>query len=114
MALENLDQKRARFAWECANNPANCNDEYKNSVKKLLPMIQANGLIGALSYFNAKGGKSAIVYNHIQQWLQNQRYVTGQPQLIQQLLDKDSMEIMDITREVVAVNGWLKRMVDCQ
>lgn len=77
-------------------------------------MIQANGIIAALTYFNAGGVETKKIFQQIKQWLCEQRYISSQTEMIQQLLTLNSMQIMDITREVVSLNGWLKRMVDCQ
>lgn len=108
MALENLDQKRAKFAWDCANRTKT--DDYTNSVKKLLPMIQANGLIAALTYI--KGESQNQIYKDLLHWFTSMEQLPQNTDLIWHLVNQRSKSVMQFTSETVKVLGWIKRMSD--
>lgn len=111
MALESMDLKRAEFATKkvLAQN----NAEYKNSVKKMLPLVQSSGLIAALAFSKAKGEKMGEVYNDVIEWLKKEdhfRENANEP--LAELVTYDSQKILRITKETIAFLGWMKRMAD--
>ena len=48
--IENLDQIRARNAWNACNGRTFSNADGGEVVKKLSPMIRENGMLGALAF----------------------------------------------------------------
>lgn len=108
MALENMNLKRAKYALSLLSGK---NNEYKNAVKKLLPLIRNNGLIAALAFYKANANHSNV-YRDVSNWLKGQGMI--QRDAVQELVQKDSLEVLRITKEAEAFTGWLKRLADSE
>ncbi|HHN48429.1 MAG TPA: type III-B CRISPR module-associated protein Cmr5 [Bacteroidales bacterium] len=108
MALENMNLKRANFALNLLSGKSS---EYKNAVKKLLPLIRNNGLIAALAFYKADK-KHKNVYRDVSTWIKKQGMI--ERDAVRELVQKDSLEVLRITKEVEAFTGWLKRLADSE
>lgn len=107
--MENQDLKRAKFAAEKAKGQ---NEDYKNSVKKMIPLVQSGGVIAALAYAKGKDANKEV-YNNIVEWLKIEGKISSnENRAISELVEKNSLEILHITKETMAVLSWLKRMAD--
>lgn len=106
MALENMNLKRANYALSLLSGK---NSEYKNAVKKLLPLIRNNGLIAALAFYKAN---QQNVYRDVSNWIKGQGMI--ERDAIRELVQKDSLEVLRITKEAEAFTGWLKRLADSE
>lgn len=115
--MESLDLKRARFAVEKINSVAQSGsynaDSYKTAIKKIIPMIHANGVIAALAYGNGKGGEMEVVTQTIFEWFQKDELRMGREiGNIQDLTKLNSREVLHVTKEAMSILNWLNRMAE--
>lgn len=131
--IKEIEQGRARFAYECAEEGKNLGSnssteesskeakEYKSYVKKLPTLIKTNGLAAALAFAFSKGSKEGkldkklawgLLYNHIEAWLlkdSKQLIAFKENGLKYQLVKVDSYTYRATTIEVLAFLSWLRR-----
>lgn len=120
-----LERGRAKYAYDCAIEGRGIvkHKEYKQYVKKTLPMIKTNGLGATLAFIKSKSdpneqAKGYAYYKlneHLKCWL-------NQGSLISVNIDDDlvkaiisietSAEYRAITIEVLAFLKWLRRFVE--
>ncbi len=121
-----LEQGRAAFAYECAEEGAKLDKkkEYKSYVKKMPMLIKTNGLGAAIAFAFAKGSKSGVpsktdpwglLYLQLERWLLNDSKTLikfESNKLAQKLTIIDSTQYRGVTVEVIAFLSWLKRFAD--
>lgn len=70
-ASTGLDQRRAKYAWECVQN---CKSDYVNLAKSAPALVMSNGLMQTLAFYKAKDkAHHRALCEHICGWL-HQRY----------------------------------------
>lgn len=120
--LRNLEQDRAKYAWECVQEVKKESDQlqknYNSYVKKAPTLIQANGLPNVLAFYynKLKKGEEAyeLLYKHIANWNQLKR-LTNNKDILQWILnDASSLEIFQVTKEIIALLNWMKRFADAE
>lgn len=121
-----LEQGRAAFAFECAENGAKLDKkkEYKSYVKKMPALIQTNGLGAALAFSFAKGSKSGtiqensawgVIYAQIEEWLlKDEKHLIDFQKngLMKALTNAQSPTYRAVTIEILAFLSWVKRFAE--
>lgn len=123
--VRNLAQERAAFAydevkkyleeWKKDKKYEKAPKEFKSHIKDVPMMIKTNGLSAAFAFVFSKKDKSdyAAIQDITHSWLKNQAFVAGQSnQLYESLLKLDSWKHRMVTKEILALFTWLKRMAD--
>lgn len=117
--MKNLEQIRAKNAWEAASNPENFKGKNEGeTVKKVPTMIRDNGLLGALAFAmeSSDGYKETFtaIIKHLQD--ENVQRYPGQnrcnlEEFFKYLIEHDSATLRDITSETMAYLNYLRRFV---
>ncbi len=115
-----LEQQRARYAWECIQNVQS--EEFKGkygSLARKVPMlILTNGLGQMLAFLKAKGNSEHItLFNHLSHWVLKQvapASTTSNQDLLQWVLENDSVAYRQATVEALAFLVWLKRFAEAE
>lgn len=124
-----LEQKRANFAYDKANEAKNDLGEkakdYKSYVKKMPMYIKTNGLAAALAFAFSKGFKNGepqknkawgCLYLQIREWLKDYAEhlidIKEEDRLMDCLKKVSSSEYRAISIEVLGLLMWLKRFAD--
>jgi len=125
-----LEQKRARYAWDCISELKNNKDnevkkKYRSYVKDASALIQINGLGNVLAFYRSKikrgesdpspdGMAYSFLYNHINGWIKEKaseindalEWITSE--------NTSSMDVFRITMEVISLLEWLKRFAEAE
>lgn len=113
--IENLDQIRAKNAWNACNGTTFSNADGGEIVKKLSPMIRENGMLGALAFALAKLDRDAEgfikAFNAITVHLNSIGKIkaSSATALQLELLDCDSLKLRDVTAETMLYLDYLRR-----
>ena len=123
--IKGLEQGRAKFAYECANQvPKELKESYRSHVKSFPMLVKTNGLGSALAFLFSKRDKEQGVYkrigNDIVNWLKKdekyKNYGLGKlsdlKSLTEGVIEIDSPEYRALTIEVLAFFSWLRRFAD--
>ena len=113
--IENLDQLRAKNAWNACNGKTFSNADGGEVVKKLSPMIRENGILGALAFALAKKERQAEGFVNAFNAVCQHLYMLGKvkassaQQLQLELLECDSLKLRDVTAETMLYLNYLRR-----
>lgn len=117
--INQLEQGRAKFAYECANNAGQNNKEYRSYAKKFPMMIKSSGLGAALAFAFSKkktGNAWELLYNDIDSYLrENKRFLLGDNpdmELSDLVISLDSQQYRMLTIEILAFLTWLRRFAE--
>jgi len=120
MALRTLDQRRAAYAWDAVYGLTEGWREYRDLVRKLPAMIQANGLGQTLAFLMTNASKR-VLYRHLEAWLCQRAPAPvyppdagARPDLMRALSQGDSLTLRRATREAQALAVWLKRFAEAR
>jgi len=106
-----IENGRANAAYKMCNEQRNSMREYRTRVKDLPSMIQVNGLAPAIAFlYSKRRGAYRRLYSDIESWLISQNLI--QANLMESLTRMDAMRYRQVTVEVMALLGWMKRFVD--
>jgi CRISPR-associated protein Cmr5 len=109
---QTLEQKRARFAWERAQEGIGAhNGDYINDAKGLPALIMNSGLMQVMAFLHAKGGRHETLGKHLRDWLHD-RYQTPADfnEFMKKLLEMEPRRFQDITAEALAWLKWLRQI----
>ncbi len=123
---QTLQQQRANHAWkaicEVENSPSQCRKEYGSLVRGLPAMIQRDGLGPVLAFLNAKAkdvkvSAHRLAFTHVGTWVY--AHLTGNrekqaPDVMQWLMELDSVAYRRATSEAQAYLLWLKRFAEAK
>jgi CRISPR-associated protein Cmr5 len=120
---QTLDQQRAAFAWECAQQGiARFNKEYMALAKGAPALIMNSGLMPALAFYSAKSDASKLLLDDLIRglssriWKQNLKAGQGNQvfsQFMQTLQQRtDSSGYMRATDEALEILKWIRQFVD--
>lgn len=114
LQAEDLDnsKKLEIFAYACAENAKGIGAEYKGHAKSLPMMIRANGLGATLTYLKSKDKDKSFVrlYSDLGRYLQTKSTKLTTPlNVADDILDCDSHETKELTKEAVRFLSWLRR-----
>jgi len=120
-----LERGRAKYAYDCAIEGKGIakHKEYKQYVKKTLPMIKTNGLGATLAFIKSKSevkqeskGYAYFTLNeHLKSWLSQGGLINinTDDDLVKAVIStQTSAEYRAITIEVLAFLKWLKRFAE--
>lgn len=113
--IENLDQIRAKNAWNACNGTTFSNADGGEVVKKLPPMIRENGMLGVLAFALAKMDCDAdgfinafnAVCLHLN--MLGKVRASSAKDLQTELLECDSLKLRDVTAETMLYLDYLRR-----
>lgn len=118
MALQrlNIEQKRAKAAFEYADNAASSKN-YGSYAKKMPMHILNNGLANALAFAYSKSDWQQL-YKDVEKWLKEDepqgliksKFVNNKS-LMQVIIELNDSELRQVTNEVLALFSWLRRFV---
>lgn len=119
---ENIDQKRARFAWEKVTG----DKEYANLAKGLPALIMQSGLMSVLAFLKEKGkDHHEDLLNHICDWL-NDRFparIVGKDfdSVMRALMGNSDIDPADhalfyrmATEETLALLRWIRQFASAK
>ncbi len=113
--METLEQKRARYAWQCVLERRDIYSQ--RGIVKGLPLLLFNGgLIQSLAYLHSKEEYKAIGDDVIK-WLhkrfpQDISSDSDYSRFMEQITKLDSPTFQLVTQEAVALLKWLRQFVD--
>ncbi len=122
---KDLDRSRAMHAWNSIQS-VKCQTyktEYGRLARKIPTLIQVNGLAQTLAFFKAKGKENdpksrkeqfVQVFNHLSEWICNNRLEPGTGDLLDRVLQMDSNKYRFVTNEALAFLQWLKRFAEAE
>ena len=123
--IKGLEEGRAKFAYECANQiPQKLKESYKSHVKSFPMMVKTNGLGASLAFLFSKRDKEKEIYkmvgNSIVDWLKKdekyKNYGLGKlsdlKSLTEGVVGINSPEYRALTIEVLAFFNWLRRFAE--
>jgi len=121
---QTLGQKRARQAWEDVQSVVNRADDFKKKygslARKVLTLIQTNGLGQTLAFLRAKGKDDPadahnVLFKHLSQWTMSQVAPNaGSQNLLEWVLQTYSNNYRWATAEALAYLAWLKRFAEAE
>ncbi|MGB9878112.1 MAG: type III-B CRISPR module-associated protein Cmr5 [bacterium] len=112
MPIKNRTQEIANFALEKARGQKQ-NPEYKRYVRRLPSLLLRNGLALTLAFLKSKGGTHSEIYNHIQEWFKERRFLK-ENDLLKGLLETDALTYRSWSREALELATWLHRMAEAE
>ncbi|HDN82932.1 MAG TPA: type III-B CRISPR module-associated protein Cmr5 [Candidatus Altiarchaeales archaeon] len=130
--LRSLEQKRAKYAWECiqkVRGNIEQEDKYKSYVRSAPSYIQINGLGNTLAFYKSKfeadlrkkgenelsADKRAykLLYDHLNGWRKELR---GGKDILEWIRDENTSSLMvfQATKEIIALLNWMKRFAEAE
>ncbi|MDR0736142.1 MAG: type III-B CRISPR module-associated protein Cmr5 [Zoogloeaceae bacterium] len=113
--MATLEQERAQFAWECAQESIGAHNgdygDYVNDTKGLPALIMNSGLMQVMAFLHEKGGRHETLGKHLRDWL-HERYQTPADfnEFMEELLAMEPRRFQDITAEALAWLKWLRQI----
>lgn len=118
MAMQTLDQQRAKFAWEQATAARRSNGEfekYKNLAKGAPALVMGSGLMSALAFWQSRKEDSAkLLLGDVLKWLKGRGRVNSAQfdDAMGAFTAMSSADYMATTDEVLALLRWLRQCAD--
>jgi len=130
--LRSLEQKRAKYAWECiqkVRGNIEQEDKYKSYVRSAPSYIQINGLGNTLAFYKSKfeadlrkKGENELsadnrayklLYDHLNEWRKELR---GGKDILEWIRDENtsSLGVFQATKEIIALLNWMKRFAEAE
>lgn len=114
-AKPTLEQQRAQFAWNCAQEGTQVGgEEYRNLAKAAPALIMNNGLMQTLAFYQEKGKpQHRTLASHLRRWVFQRAGGTGadpgfQP-MMQALLNAAPADYRRATDEALLVLRWIRQ-----
>lgn len=87
---------------------------YKSYVKKLPSLIQVNGLGQTLAFCMQKKKEYKEIYDDLCGWISqtHPELVSTDGIFVQQIIQLDSKNYRDVTREILALLNWMRKFAD--
>lgn len=117
----NINQERAKAAWDYANRPNKKGSNYSSNAKKLPMYVINTGILNTMAFaYNKSDWKQ--LYEDIQDWFlkEPQELIKGKlasnaskgdKAFIETLLELNDNELRQVKSEVLALFTWLRRFV---
>ena len=105
-----IEQERASFCIE-ERKKFKDDKKFKTNTKRFPELIVSNGLIPALAFYKAKEERKRV-YNILNKWLKNKKYITNDA--LEELVNADVDRLRLVTVEALALATWLKRVVEVE
>ncbi len=112
MTRVTMEQKRARDAWEKAEEGLHQHGkDYVNEAKGLPALIMNSGLMQVMAFLEQKGGRHATLGRHLRQWLHQSRNTPEDfNEFMEAMMQADSRNFQAVTTEAFAWLRWLRQM----
>jgi CRISPR-associated protein Cmr5 len=109
---ETLEQRRARHAWQKAQEGIQKHGkDYVNVAKGLPALIMNSGLMQTLAFLHQKGGAHEQLAGHLRDWLHDHlRTPRDFENCMQALFVAQARDFQRITTESLAWLKWLRQM----
>lgn len=109
---QTLEQKRAQFAWKCAQEGIRAHGkDYVNDAKGLPALIMNSGLMQVMAFLHEKGGRHETLGQHLRAWLQKQCKTPADFKgFMQTLLGMEPRPFQNVTTEALAWLKWLRQI----
>jgi len=111
------EQERAAKAWDLITQEVkgkNFADKYSSYVKSASTLIQTNGLINTLAFYNSKGENAHIkLLSHLQIMVTADTGIT-MTNLLEKLRECNVNEYRNFTKSALANLIWLKRFAEAE
>jgi len=107
------EQKRARQAWSMARKGVAAHGtDYVNDAKGLPALIMNSGLMQVMAFLQGKGGRHAVLGQHLRDWLHQQCDTPPDfGPFMETLADmRDAREFQRVTTEALAWLKWLRQL----
>jgi CRISPR-associated protein Cmr5 len=109
---QTLEQKRAQYAWQKAQEGiARHSKDYVNDAKGLPALIMNSGLMQVMAFLHEKGSRHETLGQHLRGWLHLQ---CGTPvvfeEFMQELLTMEARPFQALTTEAFAWLKWLRQI----
>ena len=110
-----LEQKRAQFAWGCAQSGVGAADEkYRNLAKAAPAMIMNNGLMQTLAFLNSKNERHhQELARHLRCWIMKRAGGNGQDPgfqlMMEGLLRAEPANYRQATDEALLILRWVRQ-----
>lgn len=112
MGVAQLDQLRAKHAWETVKK-GKSDKNFKRHAKKTPARIVASGLGQAIAFLNAKSDKPDLV-TELTDWLLAKRRLSKETVLIQAIINGDANFLRRATDETLAYLAWVNRFAESE
>lgn len=109
----NTEQRRAQHAWNKAREGVReFSKDYVNGAKGLPALIMNSGLMQVMAFLHGKGGRHAMLGEHLRDWLHHQ---CGTPAEFGFCMDylaqlEDTRRFQALTAEAFAWLKWLRQV----
>lgn len=119
--INKLEQGRSATAYEYVKNTGSKNKEYKALVKKIPMYIKTNGLGNTFAFIQSKAEKNEhykLAYEQTTAWLKTEQNklisqkLNEYENLVEALINIDSLQYRMVTVEVLAFFNWLRRFAE--
>jgi CRISPR-associated protein Cmr5 len=108
---QTLEQKRAQFAWKCAQEGIEANKDYINDAKGLPALIMNSGLMQVMAFLHEKSGRHEMLGKHLRGWLHQQCGTSADfDGFMRELLDMNPRPFQNVTTEALAWLKWLRQI----
>ncbi|MGA7979378.1 MAG: type III-B CRISPR module-associated protein Cmr5 [Chromatiaceae bacterium] len=107
------EQKRAQHAWRKAQEGVSHHGkDYVNDAKGLPALIMNSGLMQVMAFLHGKGGRHALLGQHLRDWLHEHANTPKDFEgFMQHLVEMDdARRFQAITTEAFAWLKWLRQM----
>lgn len=120
-----LDQQRAGYAWEKAEEASHLIYEYTNLAKSVASLIMNSGLMQTLAFLQAKSSRDHPQYEvllvHLTKWM-GMRFMSrakdapppGFAIVMQGMYQMDSSTYMQVSNEMMALLRWIRQLADAR
>jgi CRISPR-associated protein Cmr5 len=109
---QTLEQKRAQFAWECAQKGIHAHGkDYVTDAKGLPALIMNSGLMQVMAFLREKRGRHEVLGQHLRDWLHQQCKTPADfNDFMRALLDMNPRPFQNVTTEALAWLKWLRQI----
>ncbi|MCK2088272.1 type III-B CRISPR module-associated protein Cmr5 [Thauera aromatica] len=114
-AAVTLEQRRAQFAWHCAQEGTQvAGDEYRNLAKAAPALIMNNGLMQTLAFYQDKGKPQHLALAaHLRRWIMQRAGGNGQDPgfqpMMEALLRAQPGQYRQATDEALLILRWIRQ-----
>ncbi len=110
-----LEQQRAQFAWQCAQEGVQvAGAEYRNLAKAAPALIMNNGLMQTLAFYQDKGKPQHLTLAaHLRRWIMQRAGGNGQDPgfqpMMEVLLRTQPDQYRQATDEALLILRWIRQ-----
>ncbi|GAB4375327.1 MAG: hypothetical protein Kow0042_20670 [Calditrichia bacterium] len=122
--IQTLENNRAKFAFEEIKKirdklTEKQRKEFKSWAKKIAVMVKMNGLGQTMAFLKSKTKENdekekhyRFYYELTEKWLKEKKILTEKQELLDSIVQINSVEYRRYTRETLALFNWVRRFAD--